>query len=331
MEKVSVIIPVKNRASLLPETLENILNQTLKPYEIIVVDDHSEDNLWAVIQRYKDRVTFIKSSGKGPGASRNAGFKISTGNYIQFFDSDDLMTINKLEVQAQLLSARGSGMCYCPHFKASLTSDNHWNQESPMLYYHPLENSLRYDQWVIRGACMITQACLFDRNIFKECGLWRTDLMTHEDLELLFRIGKVVPYPIHTNKVSVLYRQHGEQITDKIISDDSRTVNQFNAWSYIKENMQAENYSYWDFLMIQENLFHSYQFLNSKDKIEVKERFDMKYQLLDLCYRIQNKFNRIKTDSDWQPFHGISKSQEVFIDFINKIKINKNKIRKQAV
>jgi glycosyltransferase involved in cell wall biosynthesis len=320
MKKVSVIIPVKNRASLLPETLDNILNQSLKPYEIIVVNDNSEDNLRDVQERYKDHVTFINSQGTGPGAARNTGYKISTGNYIQFFDSDDLMTNNKLEVQASTLSSTGSGMTYCPHFKASLDSNKNWKQESAILYYNPLEPSLRYDQWVVRGACMITQACMFDRAIFKECGLWRTDLMTHEDLELLFRIGKVVPNPIHSNKVAVLYRQHGEQLTDKIIHNDSKTVNEFNAWTYIKENMEPENYSYWDFLCIQENLFHSYQFVNNKEKIQLKKRFDMKYQLLDLCYRIHNKYNRIKTDSDWQPFHGISKSKEHFTNFIHQIK-----------
>jgi glycosyltransferase involved in cell wall biosynthesis len=320
MEKISVIIPVKNRASLLPETLDNILNQTLKPYEIIVIDDHSEDQLRQVEELYKDKVIFIKSSEYGPGAARNLGFEISTGSYIQFFDSDDLMTKSKLEVQANILSSTGTGMTYCPHFKASLDTDKSWKQDSPILYYYPLDNSLRYDQWVIRGACMITQACLFDRNIFKECGLWRTDLMTHEDLELLFRIGKVVPYPIHSNEVSVLYRQHGEQLTDKNTKNDSKTINQFNAWNYIKEKMEPENYSYWDFLMIQENLFHSYQFINQKEKIQLKEKFDMKYQLIDLFYRVQNKYNRIVSDSEWQPFHGISKSEEKFENFINNIK-----------
>src|SRR4051794_41025426 len=120
MEKVSVIIPVKNRASLLPETLDNILNQSLKPYEIIIINDHSEDDLREVQNRYKNDVTFIDSKGTGPGAARNTGYEISTGDYIQFFDSDDLVTIDKLEEQARLLSSTGSGMAYCPHFKASL-------------------------------------------------------------------------------------------------------------------------------------------------------------------------------------------------------------------
>jgi glycosyltransferase involved in cell wall biosynthesis len=324
MEKVSVIIPVKNRASLLPETLNNILNQSLKPYEIIVVNDHSEDNLRELEQGYKDRVTFINSKGTGPGAARNTGYEISTGNYIQFFDSDDLMTNNKLEVQADKLSTTGSGMTYCPHFKASLDINNNWKQESPILYYRAIEPSLRYDQWVVRGACMITQSCMFDRGIFKECGLWRTDLMTHEDLELLFRIGKVVPHPVHTNEAAVLYRQHGEQLTDKVTHNDSKTVNEFNAWTYIKENMEPENYSYWDFLCIQENLFHAYQFVNNKEKIQLKERFDMKHQLLDLYYRIQNKYNRIMTDSDWQPYHGISKSMDHFNNYLSQL--NENRI-----
>jgi glycosyltransferase involved in cell wall biosynthesis len=319
MKKISVIIPVKNRASLLSHTLDNILNQTLKPYEIIVVDDGSEDNLQEVIDTYKDRVIFLKNKGRGPGAARNEGFGISKGEYIQFFDSDDLMTKNKLEVQANKLAASNSGMIYCPHFKASLAKDNQWQQESPILYYKSLPNSLRYDQWLLRGACMITQACLFDKNIFKESGLWRTDLMPHDDLEFLFRIGKVVPYPTHTNKVAVLYRQHGQQITDLAVSNQGKTFDQLYAWNLIQENMDKQYYNWSDFMVIQENILHCYKHIHHKDKAEIGNKFNFTNRIFNIYNKVNKKYNRLKSRSEWQSIHGISKSKEIFRSYIEAI------------
>jgi glycosyltransferase involved in cell wall biosynthesis len=317
---ISVIIPVKNRASLLPQTLNNILNQTLKPYEIIVVDDNSTDNLQSVIDLYKDKVLFVKNNnGNGPGAARNLGFKISTGSYIQFFDSDDLMTKKKMEVQGTILKNTGSGMTYCPYFKASTTLNSEWKQESPLLYYYPLSKSLRYDQWVIRGACMITQACLFDKNIFKETGLWRTDLMTHEDLEILFRIGKIVPFPIHSNEVSVLYRQHGEQLTDKSSTNESKTIDQFNAWNIIAEEMNSKNYSQTDFIINQQNLFHSYSHIDNKEKISLQKKFNAKNKIFDIANRIYKKYNRLISNSEWLPVHRILNSKEKIDGYIKDL------------
>src|SRR6478609_5991539 len=116
--KVTVIIPVKNRAHLLPVTLDNVLGQTLTPYEVIVVDDYSTDNIEAVIKRYSKEVIFTKSKGRGPGGGRNTGLEIATGNVIQFFDSDDLMTKNKLQVQSTVLHKRNVDFVYGPFVKA---------------------------------------------------------------------------------------------------------------------------------------------------------------------------------------------------------------------
>jgi glycosyltransferase involved in cell wall biosynthesis len=112
---VSVIIPVKNRAELLRKTLDNLLAQSKKPEEIIVVDDHSTDGIQLVIFDYITDCIFLNNKGKGPGAARNLGLSVATGKYIQFFDSDDLMTKNKLEVQAKILLTSDNGAVYCPY------------------------------------------------------------------------------------------------------------------------------------------------------------------------------------------------------------------------
>ena len=96
MDTISVIIPNFNRANLIGETLENILNQTLPPHEIIVVDDGSTDNIAPVIAKYQDRVIFTKNQrGKGPGGARN-GVACARVKWTCFSGSDVMIWILRL-------------------------------------------------------------------------------------------------------------------------------------------------------------------------------------------------------------------------------------------
>lgn len=94
---VSVIIPTWNAAAFLPTTLETVFSQTWPALEIIVVDDGSTDNTAELLAEYggKIKVLHLENSG-GPSRPRNCGVKNATGEYIAFFDSDDLMEPEKI-------------------------------------------------------------------------------------------------------------------------------------------------------------------------------------------------------------------------------------------
>jgi glycosyltransferase involved in cell wall biosynthesis len=102
---VSIIIPTYNRAHLIGETLESILAQTYTNWECIVVDDGSTDYTDELLEFYckKDhRIQFHHrppNRRKGANACRNYGYELSQGDYIQWFDSDDLMMIENLDVR----------------------------------------------------------------------------------------------------------------------------------------------------------------------------------------------------------------------------------------
>ena len=93
---VSIIIPTYNRAQIIGETLDSIIAQTYTNWECIVVDDGSTDNTQEVLEEYIDKDTRFKyhhrpkGKPKGPNSCRNYGFKICKGDYVNFFDSDDI-------------------------------------------------------------------------------------------------------------------------------------------------------------------------------------------------------------------------------------------------
>ena len=105
MIEVSIIIPVYNRAHLIGETLDSILSQTYEKWECIVVDDGSTDETYAVLKEYltkDDRIRIYsrpESKVKGANSCRNFGFQKSRGDYIIWFDSDDIMHKDHIRIK----------------------------------------------------------------------------------------------------------------------------------------------------------------------------------------------------------------------------------------
>lgn len=106
---ISIIIPVYNRATLLPSTIESIKAQTFTDWECILIDDHSTDDSLQImlgLQENDARIkAFLRPSHlkKGANACRNFGFSKSSAQYIKWFDSDDIMLPNHLEESYQTL------------------------------------------------------------------------------------------------------------------------------------------------------------------------------------------------------------------------------------
>ena len=106
---VSVIIPTYNRASLLGQTLDSIIQQTYEYWECLVIDDGSSDYTTELLEFYCEidkRIQFYprtKDRKKGANACRNYGFELSRGNYVNWFDSDDIMHRDKLKIQVEAL------------------------------------------------------------------------------------------------------------------------------------------------------------------------------------------------------------------------------------
>ena len=135
MAKISVIVPIYNAEKYLDRCIESILNQTVKDFELVLVDDGSSDNSPAICDRYAEKYDFIhvihKPNG-GAGESRNFGIERSLktkSEYITFIDSDDFVHKQYLEVLLKALSENDVDVstCLCRVDYEFCTSDDKSN------------------------------------------------------------------------------------------------------------------------------------------------------------------------------------------------------------
>ena len=111
---VSVIIPTHNRAAMLATTVESVLTQTYPAVEIVIVDDGSSDETPTLVQRWGERVVYLRQENRGVEAARQRGLGHAGGAYVNFLDDDDVMAPDKLARQVALLEAdRRLGVVHC--------------------------------------------------------------------------------------------------------------------------------------------------------------------------------------------------------------------------
>ncbi|MFA0568294.1 glycosyltransferase family 2 protein [Vibrio gallaecicus] len=101
--KVSIIMPSYNSAATIGKSIESVLEQSYKDWELIISDDCSNDDIVSVVKVYQDQGYDIKllrnDDNLGSGPTRNRAISIASGKYIAFLDSDDLWLPNKLSIQ----------------------------------------------------------------------------------------------------------------------------------------------------------------------------------------------------------------------------------------
>lgn len=304
---VSVIMPTWNRKELLVKTLENVLGQTMPPKEVIVVDDHSTDGTIEHIRSlFKDGVIVVTNDRKGPGAARNTGLRYATGDYIKFFDSDDLMTVNTLETQVNVLKSTGKSCVYCSYFHATELEGQQWQMTDPaILQFNAVPSTHPFHHWMLRGLFVTIPSFLFTRDLLTKVGTWRTDITAYEDFDFLWRVTTHEPYPGHTNACAFLYRKHGTQTTGAHFTSSQRDREKVICFTDILS--EADNtWSSVDKLIF-ESLVADTLRLNSDEEWTTEPGIDpkhWKYSLGTRLHRVLNKFGRMSTGTNWQPMHG---------------------------
>ena len=113
--KFSIIIATYNRGDRIKRTIDSVLSQSFKDFELIIIDDGSTDETESLIKALKDqRIVYNKIGNSERGAARNVGINLAKGSYITFLDSDDIFYPNHLEEAHKFIQSNSSGFFFQP-------------------------------------------------------------------------------------------------------------------------------------------------------------------------------------------------------------------------
>lgn len=153
---ISVIIPFYNRETYIDEAVQSVLAQTLKPLEIIIVNDCSRESSRRYLDRYADVCKIVDlPQNVGLAGCRNAGIRVARGEFIALLDDDDIWMPEKLEVQYRYISEHPecTGVHTAVWLILSGRPDARWKKFEPGPM--PLSEALTHGQWVVPSSILI--------------------------------------------------------------------------------------------------------------------------------------------------------------------------------
>jgi glycosyltransferase involved in cell wall biosynthesis len=204
---VSVVIPTYNRAELLAEAIETVLQQSYRHFEIIVVDDESSDNTAEVAKRYPVRYIFQKN--QGVSAARNTGILASKGEFVVLLDSDDRLFPGALERGLRALAKHPECMLATGDF-SFMSEDGKWMRPSRK----PIVEGDYYTNLLRSNYIEMPATCLFRRELFNRVGLFNPSLKGGEDYDLYLRVVREFPIICHSAVVAE-YRSHADSLSKR--------------------------------------------------------------------------------------------------------------------
>lgn len=211
MPLISVIVSVYNGEKTILETLDSVLNQTLKDFEIIVVNDGSQDETEAVVKKIDDpRIQLYSHQNSGQAASNNWGLSLSSGEYIAFLDADDLWTPDKLEAQYRALQEHPeAGVAYS--WTDQIDESSQFLRGGP----HVTVNGDALAMLLLGDFIGSGSNALIRRRALDEVGNFEVSLAPVADWDLWLRLAARYAYVV-VPKVQILYRQCRTSVTSNV-------------------------------------------------------------------------------------------------------------------
>ncbi len=219
---VSVLIATYNMEQYIEETINSVLAQDYQPIQIVVVDDGSSDNTREVLSKYGERIEYYhQAASGGPSAPRNLGLTKTKGEYIAFFDADDIMKPDRLSTTLKFMQENPQVGAlftdYCCFTEKGTNSYSHFStcerlnkiiHDKPHVILSPDEAPIHLlkENFAACGSMMIRS------DVIKTIGNFNINIGGGEDFEFYYRIAK--NYPIAAiNTIGFLYRLHNASIT----------------------------------------------------------------------------------------------------------------------
>lgn len=199
---ISIITPCYNAGKFLPETINSVLNQSFKDWELLIIDDCSSDNSRQIVEEYalKDsRIRYFRTDtpSGSPSYPRNIGIENSNGEYIAFLDADDIWLPDKLDDQIKFMYSNNYEFVYSNYEKI----DENGKRSNRFIIMPP-----RSTFWDVVETCTIP--CLTAIMAKEIIGDTRFLNIPKEDFAFWLEILKKNVTAYNTQKIHALYREH---------------------------------------------------------------------------------------------------------------------------
>lgn len=208
MPTVSVIIPTYDRRELVCEAIASVLAQSFYDFELVVIDDGSEDGTAEAVREFAG-VRYLWQPHRGVSAARNLGVSQSSGKLLAFLDSDDLWQPRKLEQQVTFLAAHaGAQICQ---------TEEIWLRNNVRVNPHAKHRKTSGDIFARSlERCLVSpSAVMMRRELFERLGGFDEDLPACEDYDLWLRIAALMP--VHLIETPLVIKRGGraDQLSHK--------------------------------------------------------------------------------------------------------------------
>lgn len=209
----SVIVPTFNRAELLKTTVRSILSQHYGDFELVVIDDGSQDDSLEYLGTLGAKARILRQSNRGPGSARNRGAEIATGDYLAFLDSDDVWFPWTLDVYREAIdsSGRPAFLAGKPHVFSDEKSLVHVKSE--LLTTEKFQDYLASgDEWRWWGV----SSFVIRKDVFLSVGGFMEDRLNGEDADLALRLGVAPGFVQITAPATFAYREHATNVKNDL-------------------------------------------------------------------------------------------------------------------
>ncbi len=235
-EGISVIITVYNNSEYLQRSMISVINQTMQPNEIIVVDDGSfishSKNIKKIIKfsNFKFNIKYAFKNNGGPSSSRNYGLKLSKYKYICFLDVDDEMTINNLKNKYDYLIKQNNSKIFGVYSNARF-----FNSKS-LIFSN--ETNINLDSiGRVNGMCGSSPCYLFNKKHLLDVNGFDEKLINNEDFDLIIRLLKTNYKFKYINELGLIIHQ-----TKNSVSRNKNFRKKFNFSLIFLKKAQKNDY-----------------------------------------------------------------------------------------
>lgn len=239
----SVIIPYYKKRRYIERCIDAVLAQTYQDFEIVLVDDGSQDDVAQLIEeKYSGKVHLIQQENQGVSAARNTGIAAATHDYIAFLDADDYWSSFYLACNAEIINNETDVKIIGSHYTRNKSELEIKNSN---LDYFKFEN---YFKNAVRNTFFLTSATIVTRNFFLENFGFSSSLKRGEDIDVWLRAIASGGNAFYINNTLVYYSdEDSEQATSSIGAVENALVGTIN--EYYKSMLgQSENLAFSHFV-----------------------------------------------------------------------------------